>query len=58
MSDHTFLALLLAVSVLEVLVMSLVLGYFGYQIHKSAERIEGLTAATYLEARKALSQSR
>jgi hypothetical protein len=58
MSDHAFLASVLAVVSLETLVAIVVAVYYGYQIRKSVERTEGLTAATYLEAKKALSQSR
>lgn len=58
MTEHTFLALLLAVSILEAATAIVVAVYYGYRIHKSAERTEGLTAATYLEAKKALTQAR
>ena len=58
MSDHAFLALMLAVVVFETLVSVAVAGYYGYQIRKSVERTEALTAATYLEAKKALTQAR
>jgi hypothetical protein len=58
MSEHAFLAVMLAVVALQGLVAVVAAGYFGYQIRKSVERTEDLTGATYLEAKKALSQSR
>ena len=57
-SEHAFLATILFVVSLEVAVVALALGYYGYQIRRSVERTEGLTAATFLEVRKVLSQSR
>mgnify|MGYP001603860735 CR=1 FL=1 len=30
--------------------------YIGYRVHRSSQRIEGLAAATSLEARRVLSQ--
>ena len=32
--------------------------YLVYKVHRSSEKIEALTATAYLEARKALSQSK
>lgn len=58
MSEHAFLAAMLFAVGLEVVVVALALGYYGYQIRKSVERTEGITAATYLEVRKVLSQPR
>jgi len=34
------------------------LGYLVYCVHRMSERAEGLTAATYLEAKRALEQHR
>ncbi len=56
MTEHTFLGALLAVSIFEVLVLGVVLGTITYRVYRKSERIEGLTAAVYLEARKILSQ--
>jgi len=58
MSEHAFLATILAVVVSEVLVLGLVLGGLLYRVYRLSERSEALTAATYLEVRKALSQQR
>jgi len=52
MTEHWFLAAVLALVSVETLVAI----YFVYRIHRESERIEGLTAAVYLEARKILSQ--
>ena len=54
MSEHWFLAAMLAVVGLETLVAI----YLAYRAFRISERIEGLTAATYLEAREILSQLR
>ena len=54
MSEHWFLAAMLAVVGLETLVAI----YLAYHACRISERIEGLTAATYLEAREILSQLR
>jgi hypothetical protein len=53
MIEHWFLAAMLAVVGLETVVVC----FMAYKVRRS-EQIEALTAATYLEARKALSQSR
>ncbi len=52
MTEHWFLAAMLAVVGLEVLVV----GYLAYRVYRSAERIEAVGAATFLEVRKVLSQ--
>ena len=52
MTEHGFLAAMLALVGLEVVV----LGYITYRIHRILERVEG--AATFLEVRKILSQPR
>lgn len=54
MTEHWFMAIMLGVVGLE----GLVAIYVAYRVYRISERIEGLTAATYLEARKALSQPR
>ena len=54
MVEHGFLAAMLALVGLEVVV----LGYFAYRISRALERVEGVGAATYLEVRKVLGQSR
>ena len=54
MSEHGFLAAMLALVGLEVVA----LGYFTYRITRILERIEGVGAATFLEVRKVLGQSR
>jgi hypothetical protein len=53
-SEHWFLAAMLGVVGLE----GLTAIFLAYRAYRISERIEGLTAATYHEARKALSQSR
>ncbi len=58
MSEHGFLAAMLAVVVSEVMLLGVVLGYFTYRISRVLGRVEGVGAATYLEVRKALSQPR
>ena len=58
MTDHAFLAAMLALIGLQVLVLGLVLGYFTYRIWRTIERMEGVGAATFLEVRKVLGQSR
>ena len=58
MIDHAFLAAMLAVVGLQALVQGLVLGYFTYRIWRTIERMEGVGAATCLEVRKVLGQSR
>ena len=54
MTEHGFLAAMLALVGLEVVM----LGYITYRIHRILERVEGIGAATFLEARKVLSQPR
>jgi len=58
MTEHGFLATMLALSILEVAILGLVLGYFTYRILRNSERVEGITAATYLEVKKFLGQLR
>ena len=54
MIEHGFLAAMLVLVGLEVVV----LGSFAYRISRVLERVEGVDAATYLEVRKVLGQSR
>ena len=54
MIEHWFMAVMLAVIGLEGAAGCLM----AYKALRRSEQIEALTAATYLEARKALSQSR
>ena len=54
MTEHGFLAAMLALVGLEVVV----LGYITYRIHRILERVEAVGAATFLEVRKVLSQPR
>ena len=58
MTEHGFLAPMLAVVGFEVVVLGLVLGYLTYRISRILDRVEGVTAATFLEVRKVLGQSR
>lgn len=54
MSEHTLQSLMLVLVALQVCFV----GYLAYKAYRSSKQIEGLTAATYLEARKALDRSR
>jgi hypothetical protein len=54
MIEHGFLAAMLALVGLEVVAV----GYLAYLTSRVLERVEGITAATYLEVRKALAQPR
>jgi len=54
MTEHGFLAVMLAVVGLEVLL----LGFVLYRISRVLERVEGVGAATFLEVRKVLGQPR
>jgi len=54
MTEHWFMTVMLAFVVLQVAFVAIL----AYKALRRSERIEALTAATYLEARKALSQSR
>ena len=58
MTEHWFLAAMLALVGFEVAVFGLVLGYFTYRISRILERVEGVGAATFLEVRKVLNQPR
>ena len=50
MTEHAFLAAMLALVGLEVVVVC----YLTYRVFRIAERIEGVGAATFLEVRKIL----
>ena len=54
MTEHGFLATMLALVGFEVVV----LGYLTYRISRVLDRVEGVSAATFLEVRKVLGQSR
>jgi hypothetical protein len=54
MSEHAFLAVVLAFVVLQVSFV----GYLAYRAFRISQQIEGITAATFLEARRVLSQAR
>lgn len=54
MTEHWYLMTMLAVVALE----TAFVGVLTYKALRMSQRIEALTAATYLEARKALGQSR
>jgi len=58
MTEHGFLATMLAVVIFEALAGNLALGYLVYRVYRMSERTEGLIAATYLEAKRALEQHR
>ena len=58
MTEHSFQSLMLAVVIFEALAGNLALGYLVYRVYRMSERTEGLVAATYLEARRALEQHR
>ncbi len=54
MTEHWFLATMLALVALECAVAC----YLGYKVYRISERAEAIGAATYLEVRKLLDQSR
>jgi hypothetical protein len=58
MTEHGFLAAMLAVSIFAGIAGMSFLGYLTYRVYRMSERTEGLIAATYLEARRALEQHR
>ena len=54
MSEHAFFVVMLGfVALLTVIGL-----YLGYRVHRASERIEAITAATFLEVRRVLGQSR
>jgi hypothetical protein len=57
-TEHTFLAALLAVIGVVVGLEGVIALYIGYLVYRKSERIEDVTAAIYLEARKTLTQLR
>jgi hypothetical protein len=54
MTEHV---LMIAILVFVVIQVSFV-GFLAYRAYQSSKQIEGLTAATFLEARRVLSQYR
>jgi hypothetical protein len=54
MTEH---AVMMALLVFVAVQVSFV-GYLAYRVHKASQQIEGITAATFLEARRVLSQYR
>ena len=54
MTEHVILGAMLVFCMIQVAFV----GYLAYRAHRSSQQIEGLTAATFLEVRKVLSQSR
>jgi hypothetical protein len=54
MTEHTFLAVMLAFAIL----CNVYVAYLVYRVVRSSRQIEGLTAATYLEARRSLERLR
>jgi hypothetical protein len=58
MTEHGFLGTLLAVAIVVAVAGNLALGYLVYRVYRMSERTEGLIAATYLEAKRALEQHR
>jgi hypothetical protein len=54
MSDHVILGAMLIFS----MILTTFVGYFAWRAFRLSQQIEGLTAATYLEARRALTQHR
>ncbi|MBI2494414.1 MAG: hypothetical protein HYV94_20285 [Candidatus Rokubacteria bacterium] len=54
MSEHTFLVVMLSIDLIGLVVI----GYMGFRVHQASQRIEGITAAVYLEACKVLGRSR
>lgn len=53
-TEHWFMASILAVNCLETLVAI----YLAYKVYRRSEQLEGLMAATYLEARRSLERLR
>ena len=54
MTEHAFLAAVLAFVVVQVTFV----GYLVYRVVRKSDHLEGMIAATYLQARKFLEQSR
>ncbi|MBI2015013.1 MAG: hypothetical protein HYS77_05690 [Candidatus Rokubacteria bacterium] len=54
MSEHVFLVGMLALHLIGLVVI----GYMGFRVHQASQRIEGITAAVYLEACKVLGRPR
>ncbi len=58
MIEHAFMLAMLAFVALLVVVQSAVLGYLTYRVWRGGQQTEAMIAATYLEVRRALSQTR
>jgi hypothetical protein len=54
LGEHAFLAAMLAFVGFQVAVV----GYMAYRVHRASQRIETIGAATFLEVRRVLGQSR
>ena len=52
--EHGFLAAMLGLA----LIVTGFVGYLVYRVHRDSERIEGLTAAVHLQARRTLEEFR
>ena len=57
-TEHGAIVTLLVLSIVIAVVGMSWLGYLVYRVYRMSERAEGLTAATYLEAKRALEQHR
>lgn len=58
MSEHGFLAAVLAFVAVLGVVQGLALGYLTYRVYRMSERIEAVGAATFLEVRRVLGDRR
>lgn len=58
MSEHGFLAAMLLVAIVVAAAGVVIPGYLAYRIYRKSDHLEGLIAATYLDARRALEQHR
>ena len=58
MTEHGFLATMLAVVIFEAFAGTIALGYLVDRVYRMSERNDRLIAATYLEARRVLEQHR
>ena len=57
-TEHGAIVTLLVLSIVIAVVGMSWLGFLVYRVHRMSERAEGLTAATYLEAKRTLEQHR
>lgn len=58
MTEHGFLAVMLVVAIVVAAAGVVIPGYLAYRVYRKSDQLEGLIAATYLEARRALEQHR